>query len=111
MPSVKMAVGQNGHRSKMPPFKKSVGQKVRRSKWPSVKNAVGQNCRRSKWPSVKMAVGQNGRRSKWPSVKAVSVKRPGILREPCGPNGAMYKLYMECRGTDSDSYFNVNEFV
>jgi hypothetical protein len=41
-----------------------VGQNCRRSKIPSVKIAVGQNCCRSKLLSVKIAVGQTGRRSK-----------------------------------------------
>jgi hypothetical protein len=44
MPSVKMAVGQNGRRSKWPSVKNAVGQKVRRSKCKSVKMAVGQSC-------------------------------------------------------------------
>jgi hypothetical protein len=57
-------VGQNVQSVKI-----AVGQNCRRSKLPSVKNSVGQNCRRSIIPSVKMAVGQNGRRSKLPSVK------------------------------------------
>jgi hypothetical protein len=46
--SVKIVVGQNCRRSKIPSFKIAVGQNYRRSKLPSVKIVVGQNCRRSK---------------------------------------------------------------
>jgi hypothetical protein len=52
-------VGQNVQSVKI-----AVGQQFRRSKLPSVKNSVGQNCRWSKLPLVKIVVGHNCRRSK-----------------------------------------------
>jgi hypothetical protein len=49
--AVKIAVGQNSRRSKLPSVKIAVGQNGRRSKMPSVK-----------MPSVKMAVGHVSRK-------------------------------------------------
>jgi hypothetical protein len=57
--SVNYDVGQNVQSVKI-----AIGQNCRRSKLPSVKNSVGKNCHRSKLLSVKIAVGQNGRRLK-----------------------------------------------